>query len=417
MTGLREKLPVYCPVMEDGRYDASAPERLRGLSVWEANEQITKDLEESGHLYHANRFMHSYPHDWRSKTPVIFRATEQWFVGVDTSTARDAASLREMAFAATDPDGAASVRFVPEWGRNRMRGMLESRPDWCISRQRSWGLPIPAFYTADGDVLLTPASVRAMARAFREEGSDSWFTKEPAHLLRHYDAASDGDLPESLRGVDVAAVQKGHDIFDVWFESGSSWNAVMRERLGDDGFPIDLYLEGSDQHRGWFQLSLLPGLGMMGRSPFKSVLTHGFMVDKDGMKMSKSVGNTLNVDELLNDFGADVCRWFIGTVSYENDIKSDIAFFQTAGEAYRKVRNTLRFMLSNLSDFDAAAHVGASVTDGWDVGGDLDLSSFPPASPGGTHLSRDASIAARSGAAAQSMPRGWGSPSWPRSWP
>jgi len=380
-TGLREKLPVYCPVKEDGRYDDSVPEHLRGLSVWEANERITKDLEASGHLYHANRFMHSYPHDWRSKTPVIFRATEQWFVGVDEATKHTGGgSLRDMAFAATDPANADAICFVPEWGRNRMRGMLESRPDWCISRQRSWGLPIPAFFTADGEVLLTPASVRAVAKAFREEGSDSWFTKSPAHLLRHYDPAADSDLPESLKNVDLAAAHKGPDIFDVWFESGSSWNAVMRERLGDDGFPVDLYLEGSDQHRGWFQTSLLPGLGMMGRSPYKSVLTHGFMVDKDGMKMSKSLGNTLNVDDLMRDFGADVCRWFLGTCSYENDIKSDLAFFQTAGEAYRKVRNTLRFMLSNLFDFDPTTHLGAHAGNGWDAGEGVNLSDFPAAS-------------------------------------
>ncbi len=380
MTGLREKLPVYCPVRGNGTYDDSVPEKYRGLSVWEANEKITADLSESGHLFHSNRFMHSYPHDWRSKTPVIFRATEQWFIGVDEPAKASGKTLRESAL----DDTAERVKFIPEWGRNRMRGMLESRPDWCISRQRAWGLPIPAFYAQDADgnpvTLLTTASVRAIAKAFREEGSDSWFTKDSAHLLRHYDYASDAEAP---KGLDVAALAKSRDIFDVWFESGSSWNSVMRERSGgatkplsdNDGvdYPIDLYLEGSDQHRGWFQLSLLPGLGTTGTSPFKSVLTHGFMVDKDGKKMSKSLGNALDVDELVKNFGADVCRWWIGSISYENDIKADLDFFKTAGETYRKIRNTLRFMLSNLADFKP------SLKDG-DGGMCVAFSEFPPTS-------------------------------------
>ncbi len=391
LTGLREKLPVYCPVRGDGTYDSSVPEKYRGLSVWEANETITDDLRASGHLYHGHRFNHSYPHDWRGKTPVIFRATEQWFVAVDEGKRDDGKTLRELAFDATDAAKEGSVRFIPEWGRNRMRGMLENRPDWCISRQRSWGLPIPAFYTADGETLLTTASVRAVAKAFREEGSDSWFVKDAVHLLRHYDAASDAELPESLRGVDVAALTKSQDIFDVWFESGSSWNAVMRERMGDAGFPVDLYLEGSDQHRGWFQLSLLPSLGVMGRPAFRSVLTHGFMVDKEGKKMSKSVGNTLDVDELLEEFGADVCRWFLGSISYETDVRSDRSSFETAGEAYRKVRNTLRFMLSNLSDFDAQRHLGDG---GASEGGEgVKLPAFPAHSVDAWVLSEFVSMA------------------------
>ena len=386
LTGLREKLPVYCPVTEDGTYDRSVPEAYRGLSVWEANERITEDLRASGHLFHSNRFMHSYPHDWRSKTPVIFRATEQWFVGVDEGFARDGdepgvsgRTLRERALDATSGSGAGSVRFYPEWGRNRMRGMLENRPDWCISRQRAWGLPIPAFYTADGETVLTPASVRAVARAFREEGSDSWFERDAAHLLRHYDAAADGDLPQGLRGMDVSSLRKGYDIFDVWFESGSSWNAVMRERFGEGSVPVDLYLEGSDQHRGWFQLSLLPGLGVLGESPYRSVLTHGFMVDPHGRKMSKSEGNTLDVDRLLEEYGADVCRWFLGSISYETDVKTGEESFKIAGEAYRKVRNTLRFMLSNLSDFEGGADARGVVfppesVDAWMLG-ELDAMS------------------------------------------
>jgi isoleucyl-tRNA synthetase len=258
------------------------------------------------------------------------------------------------------------VKFIPEWGRNRMRGMLESRPDWCLSRQRAWGLPIPAFLDEDGEAFLTEASVRAVAQIVREKGSGYWFEATPAELLAHYDPKSDPNCPADF---DVKRLHKGRDIFDVWFESGTSWNAAMRER--DLGFPVDLYLEGSDQHRGWFQLSLLPGLASTGKSPFQSVLTHGFMVDKDGLKMSKSGGNALDVEELLKDFGADVCRWWVASLSYESDIKADQEFFRVAGEAYRKVRNTLRFMLSNLFDYEPASR---------EPGGGLDVKSLAPTS-------------------------------------
>ncbi len=366
-TGQRVGLPVYCPVQGNGTYDASVPEWLRGLDIWKANELITKRLRDSGHLFYSHRFTHSYPHDWRSKTPVIFRCTEQWFVGVErpfTVEGGHAASLRERSLDCTgvhashlSPAEHNTVGFVPEWGRNRMRGMLESRPDWCISRQRSWGIPIPAFELADGSVFMTAASCRAVAKVIGEKGADAWFSLTPDQLLAGYDAAHDPDAPAPLRTNPalLASAKKGGDILDVWFESGSSWNAVMRTR--NLGFPAELYLEGSDQHRGWFQASLLASLGVTGRPPFKTLLTHGFMVDRDGKKLSKSRPDAqrYEVDSLCQEFGIDVMRWWVSSLAYENDVKVDLELFALAGESYRKVRNTLRFMLSNLSDLDAPA--------------------------------------------------------------
>jgi len=377
-TGKREDLPIYCPVRADGTYDDTVPEWLRGMSIWDANEQVTDRLRETGHLFHSHRFTHSYPHDWRSKTPVIFRATDQWFVAVDRDFETDGSrgTLRKRALGAA----AGDIRFIPEWGRNRMRGMLESRPDWCLSRQRSWGLPIPVFYNhAENDEpLVTPDSVRAVARVIGEKGSDAWFTESVDELLKHYDPGKDEHAPAWMKAGAGAKpeLRKGYDIFDVWFESGSSWNAVLRRR--NLGYPADLYLEGSDQHRGWFQLSLLPAVGATGVSPFKAVLTHGFMVDKDGRKMSKSLGNALDVDDLLKDFGADVCRWWVSSLAFENDIKVDLDFFKAAGESYRKVRNTLRFLLSNLSDFDAGGN-GSAEGDGA-MGDRVDLNAIPKSS-------------------------------------
>ncbi|MBX3356071.1 MAG: isoleucine--tRNA ligase [Phycisphaeraceae bacterium] len=380
-TGLREGLEIYCPVRADGTYDDSVPEWLRGRSVWEGNTLVLARLEESGHLVHSKTFLHSYPHDWRSKTPVIFRATEQWFIGVDMPTASRQRSLRAMALEAVE----AKIHFLPEWSRNRLRGMLESRPDWCISRQRSWGLPIPAFRMPDGRIFMTAASVRAVALRVASMGSDAWCAETPEQLLAAYDASRDREAPQ---GLDLSKLEKLHDIFDVWFESGVTWFTVMESRgLGN---PSDLYLEGSDQHRGWFQASLLPALATTGEPPYRTLLTHGFIVDRNGRKMSKSEGNAIALDDLFRDYGADVCRWWLGGISYDGDIRADLEFFKRSGESYRKIRNTLRFLLSNLGDLPepirhAAAQQGAA---------DPALAQVPPRSIDGWALAALAALEA-----------------------
>ncbi|MFI5324449.1 MAG: class I tRNA ligase family protein, partial [Thermodesulfobacteriota bacterium] len=346
-TGLREGLDIYCPVLEDGTFDDTVPEWIRGQDVWKANETITERLRGSGSLFYDEEYLHSYPHDWRSKSPTIFRATEQWFIGVDKRIEEFGGSLRELALEYSR----SGIEFYPEWGRNRLRGMLEARPDWCISRQRAWGLPIPAFMNERGEVLLTPDAVNTVIEKIRKKGANYWFQATEEEILEGYDPEHDRKAPEWIKKKGaIKNLKRGMDIFDVWFESGSSWHSVLD--LRDIGYPADLYLEGSDQHRGWFQLSLLPALGVTGRPPFKALLTHGFMVDAHGRKMSKSGGNALEVEELLKQHGADICRWWVSSLKYTNDVKVDWEFFKAAGEEYRKVRNTIRFLLGNIYDFD-----------------------------------------------------------------
>lgn len=348
-TGIKEGLDIYCPVLEDGTFDSSVPEWLCGKTVWEGNGIVTGKLRELKLLFHDEQITHSYPHDWRGKTPTIFRATEQCFVRIDyPAENKHGKTLRQTALESVDEQ----IRFLPEWGRKRLRGMLESRPDWCISRQRSWGLPIPAFKNKEGGILLTRKTVLSVAEKIRKRGSNFWFEATPAELLSGYLPQEDPDAPQwAKEGWENRSLpdglKKGSDIFDVWFESGSSWHSVA----GTGKMP-DLYLEGSDQHRGWFQSSLLLSLGTGGKPPFKTLLTHGFIVDAQGRKMSKSGGNALEVETVLKHYGADVCRWWVSSLNCANDVKADIKIIENAADEYRTIRNTIRFLLGNLYDFN-----------------------------------------------------------------
>jgi isoleucyl-tRNA synthetase len=333
LTGLKYGLDIYCPVDEAGRFDAEV-EHFAGLRVFDANPKVVEHLRSLGVLLHGGRQTHSYPTCWRCKNPIIFRATEQWFMGLD----RD--GLRERALKAI-----GDVRWFPAWGEERIRGMIQNRPDWCISRQRLWGVPIPAFYCKGcGAALLLPELVRHVADLFEASNADVWYEREAAALL-----------PEGFSCPECharAGFEKETDILDVWFDSGSSWAAVM-------GGPADVYLEGSDQHRGWFHSSLLLSVATRGVPPYSQVITHGFTVDGDGRKMSKSLGNTVAPQRVSDRLGAEILRLWVTMVDYREDMPISEEMFTRLGEAYRKVRNTARYLLSNLHDFDTAAHAVA----------------------------------------------------------
>ncbi|MBN1973897.1 MAG: isoleucine--tRNA ligase [Sedimentisphaerales bacterium] len=345
LSGQKNGLAVYSPVMDDGRYDDTVPGWLKGLKVLEVDTVVNNHLQEIGLLYAQGQIVHSYPHCWRSKGPVIFRATEQWFISVDKEVPDIGKNLRDLALESVN-----DVRWIPGWGQKRIAGMLESRPDWCISRQRSWGLPIPVFTNEEGKTLLTKESVLAVARHIGKKGSDSWFTDTPREIL-----GDDFKLPE---GFNLDTLKKEENIFDVWFESGCSWYSVCAKGSGWP-VPVDLYLEGSDQHRGWFQLSLLPALGAAGKPPFKSVLTHGFTVDEKGMKQSKSLCNYVNAIDEIQKYGSDILRLWVSSVNYQEDIRCNDELIGRTQDAYRKIRNTLKYLLGNIDDFDPAKNAVA----------------------------------------------------------
>jgi len=337
MSGQKYGLAIYSPVGDDGCYDDTVPDWLAGKNVLQVDRDVNMHLRQNGLMFAEDKIVHSYPHCWRSKAPVIFRATEQWFISVDKQLPRLGKTLRDLAL-----ERVKNVTWIPVWGEKRIEGMLESRPDWCISRQRSWGLPLPVFVNSEGKALLTKESVLAVARHIGEKGSDRWFIDSPQQIL-----GEDFKLPEGFGFDDL---EKEENIFDVWFESGCSWYSVAHKRGWP--VPVDLYLEGSDQHRGWFQLSLLPALGSIEKEPFKSVLTHGFTVDEKGMKQSKSLGNYVNAQEEVARYGSDILRLWVASVNYQEDIRCNDELIGRTQDAYRKIRNTLRFLLGNIDDFD-----------------------------------------------------------------
>jgi isoleucyl-tRNA synthetase len=338
VSGQRYNLAVYSPVLDDGRYDDTVPKWLQGQCVLEVDAIVNNRLEENGLLFAQGKVTHSYPHCWRSKGPVIFRATEQWFISVDKELPGAGKSLRNLAL-----ESVKDVKWIPAWGQKRIEGMLESRPDWCISRQRSWGLPLPVFVNSQGRALLTKESVLAVAKHIAKNGSNSWFTDAPRQIL--------GDSFPLPEGFVLDKLQKEENILDVWFEAGCSWYSVCLKEAGWP-IPVDLYLEGSDQHRGWFQLSLLPALGATGKAPFKGVLTHGFTVDEKGIKQSKSLGNYVNAQEEVKKYGSDILRLWVASVNYQEDMRCNDELIGRTQDAYRKIRNTIRYLLGNVDDFD-----------------------------------------------------------------
>ncbi|NLN20237.1 MAG: isoleucine--tRNA ligase [Firmicutes bacterium] len=326
--GLRYGLDVFAPVDNKGRFTEEAGAYAH-MSLSEANPVIVEDMRRNGSLMKADKLEHQYPHCWRCKKPVIFRATEQWFASVD--------GFREEALAAIQ-----QVQWIPHWGIDRITGMIKDRHDWCISRQRLWGVPIPVFYCQSCDAyLVTEESIAAVAELFRKHGADAWWTHEAEEIL------PEGTTCKECGG---RSFRKETDIMDVWFDSGSSHAAVCAKHPNLH-WPADMYLEGSDQHRGWFQSSLLTSVAAYGKPPFRSVLTHGFIVDAEGHKMSKSVGNVIAPEEIINKYGADILRLWVASADYRGDISISEGILEQTAEVYRRIRNTARFMLANIGDF------------------------------------------------------------------
>ena len=329
-TGLRYGLAVYAPLDDDGRFTKDVP-FFAGKQVFEANPLVVEKLAEVGALLKHGKLPHSYPHCWRCKSPVIFRATKQWFISMDKTNLREK-TLEEI----------RKVRWIPGWGQDRIEGMIENRPDWCISRQRAWGVPIAVFQCEGCERLLMDRKIiDHVADFFEKEGADAWFRREAAELLPPGTVCPDCGKSSFL---------KESDILDVWFDSGVSYAAVCegKEALG---IPVDMYLEGSDQHRGWFHSSILASVGTRGFAPYRSVLTHGFVVDGKGEAMHKSKGNTIAPEEIIKKNGAELLRLWVAAADYSDDIRISNDILDRLTESYRRIRNTIRYLLSNLNDF------------------------------------------------------------------
>ncbi len=332
-TGLQYGLDVYSPVDDAGRFTAEV-DHFRGLEVFEANPVVNRKLREAGALLHEEKITHEYPHCWRCKKPVIFRSTEQWFISMDKT------GLRRKALEAI-----TQVTWIPAWGRERIYSMIANRPDWCISRQRAWGVPITVFYCREcQEVVISQEVIDHVSRMVEEHGADIWFTETEKNLL-----------PPGMCCPHCGAqsFRKETDILDVWFDSGVSYAAVMERREYLDS-PADLYLEGSDQHRGWFHSSLLCSVGTRGKAPYTGVLTHGFVVDGQGKAMHKSSGNVVAPEDLIQRYGAEILRLWVAAEDYRDNIRLSEEILQRLTEAYRRIRNTCRFILGNLYDFEPA---------------------------------------------------------------
>jgi isoleucyl-tRNA synthetase len=345
MTGVRYGLEVYAPVDSSGHFLATV-ELFGGQRVFDANPKIEEALKARGRLWHRQPFAHQYPHCWRCHNPVIFLATSQWFIRMDGEAAiatpsGERQTLRQAALAAIDH----AVKWIPAWGHDRIYNMVLNRPDWCISRQRAWGVPIPALdCTTCGEAIMTSALIDRAAAVFDEYGADAWYERPIDEFI------TPGLTCPSCGGT---GFDRERDILDVWFDSGSSHEAVLPFRP-ELGWPADLYLEGSDQHRGWFQSSLLVALGTRGRPPYDEVLTHGFLIDMDGRKMSKSVGNTVAPQEVIKQNGAEILRLWVAMSDYREELRVSKQILERVVEAYRKLRNTCRILVANLYDFDPA---------------------------------------------------------------
>jgi isoleucyl-tRNA synthetase len=342
MTGVKYGLEIYAPIGPGGHFFDTV-ELFGGLRVFDANPVVVDALQQRGTLWHAEPFSHQYPHCWRCHNPVIFLATSQWFIALDKDGIRDSGfgirTLRQRALDAIDNE----VQWIPTWGHDRIYNMVAHRPDWCISRQRVWGVPIPAFdCTQCGTAVTNTDIVERAAKVFEEYGADAWYER-PAEEF----------LPNGLTCASCGSTsfERERDILDVWFDSGSSHEAVMAVRP-QLTWPSDMYLEGSDQHRGWFQSSLLIALGTRGRPPFREVLTHGFLIDVDGQKMSKSRGNATEPQEVIKQSGAEILRLWTAMSEYTGEIRVSKEILARVVEAYRKLRNTMRYLVSNLFDFD-----------------------------------------------------------------
>ncbi len=340
VVGVEHGLDIYAPVDDAGQFTEEVP-AYQGTLVHEANDAVKKDLQAAGALLNPpdQSIVHSYPHCWRCKSPIVFRATPQWFVDLEHK------DLRQRALEEID-----KTQWIPHWGRERIHGMVSNRPDWCLSRQRSWGVPLPVLHCADcGADVASQAIADHVADLFAQEGSDAWFARDVKDLVPAGTAC-----PEC----GSTHLEKEEDIVDVWFESGVSWAAVC-EPNPDLGIPVDLYLEGSDQHRGWFHSALLTGVTGRDRAPYKAVLTHGFVVDQTGKPYSKSLGNYEPPEKILSKQGAEIFRLWVASEDYRNDIRISPEIIKRLTEGYRRIRNTARFMLGALGDFDPGKHAVA----------------------------------------------------------